>query len=295
MSSPVLPVRFGLSVTPDAGAIAEITELTLVADAAGLDLIGIQDHPYQPGFLDMWTLITHLAAITERIRFFPDVADLALRPPAMLAKSAASLDHLSGGRIELGVGAGGFSDANAGMGGPLRTPGEGVEATEEALQIIRAAWQPRSYSLLGRHYQVQGYQPGPEPTREIGLWLGAFKPRMLRLTGRHADGWVAPLNIYLPPEQIPAAQATIDQAAIKADRDPARIRRVYNVLGSIGPHTAGKGLTGPVELWAQTLARWTTDLRLDTFVFWPNTPSADQVRLFAQHVAPQTRALLGTG
>ena len=81
------------------------------ADEGGIDLVGIQDHPYQWRYVDTWTLIAWLAARTERIRFFPDVANLPLRPPAVLAKAAASLDVLSGGRVELGLGAGAFWEA----------------------------------------------------------------------------------------------------------------------------------------------------------------------------------------
>src|SRR6266550_8057775 len=108
-----------------------------MADEAGLDLIGIQDHPYQRRFLDTWMLMATVLANTQRVRVFPDVANLPLRPPAVLAKAAASLDVLSGGRFELGLGAGAFPDVIASMGGPRRTPGESVEALEEAIDVIR--------------------------------------------------------------------------------------------------------------------------------------------------------------
>lgn len=110
-------LEFGISLTPDWSKQDELLRLTRVADEAGLDLIGIQDHPYQWRFHDTWTLIAYLAGRTSRVRFFPDVIDLPLRPPAILAKSAASLDVLTGDRIELGLGAGGFWDAIEAMGG----------------------------------------------------------------------------------------------------------------------------------------------------------------------------------
>jgi alkanesulfonate monooxygenase SsuD/methylene tetrahydromethanopterin reductase-like flavin-dependent oxidoreductase (luciferase family) len=131
------------------------------AERGGLDLIGIQDHPYQRRFLDTFALIADLLARTERLRIFPDVANLPLRPPAMLAKAGASLDVMSGGRFELGLGAGAFWDAIAAMGGPARSPGESVDALAEAIEI----------------------------------WLGAYEPRMLRLTGRVADGWRRGANL----------------------------------------------------------------------------------------------------
>src|SRR5262245_53358932 len=93
---------FGYFLTPDAGQADTVVELALIADGLGLDILGVQDHPYQPRFLDMWTLLSVLAGQTERIRLVPDVVNLPLRPPAVLARSAATLDILSGGRVELG-------------------------------------------------------------------------------------------------------------------------------------------------------------------------------------------------
>lgn len=284
-------LQFGLSVTPEAAGIDNISTLVNVAEEKGLDLIAIQDHPYNRQFLDTWTLITYLAARTQRIRFFPDVVDLPMRPPAMLAKAVASLDRLTGGRIELGLGGGAFWDAIVAMGGERRTPGEAVEATEEAIRVIRLAWgTERGVRFEGQHYHLRGYQPGPTPAHSIGIWLGVAKPRMLRLTGRLADGWVSPLNIYVPPEQVPPLQTIIDEAALDAGRKPSDIRRIYNVLGTIDPAAAGdNGLNGSVDMWVETLTRWTTDLGFDTFIFWPSVPGVEQVERFALEVVPQVR------
>ena len=124
---------FGISVVPFAAAHRDIVEQVLAAERGGLDLVGIQDHPYQRRFLDTFALIADLLARTSRLRFFPDVASLPMRGPAMIAKAAASLDVMSGGRFELGLGAGSFWDAVAGMGGPRRTGGEAADALEEAI------------------------------------------------------------------------------------------------------------------------------------------------------------------
>ena len=96
---------------PEAGSLDEVLDACREADRLGLDLIGIQDHPYQRRFLDTFTLLSWVAAVTERVRVFPDVACLPLRPPAVLAKAAASIDLLSDGRFEMGLGAGAFWDA----------------------------------------------------------------------------------------------------------------------------------------------------------------------------------------
>src|SRR5262249_6801518 len=289
-----LPLQFGLSVIPETAALDEIQRLVEVADETGLDLVAIQDHPYQHRFVDTWTLIAFLAAQTTRVRFFPDVADLGMRPPAMLAKAAASLDRVSGGRVELGLGAGAFWDAIAAMGGPRRTPAEALEATEEAIHIARLVWGAEpSVSFEGHHYHLRGYHPGPPPAHPIGIWLGAVKPRMLGLTGRRADGWVSPLNIYLPSEQVPAAQALIDRAAESVGRAPSEIRRIYNVVGAIGADTLGQdGLNGSLDTWAGTLGRWATELGFDTFIYWPRSASPEQVRSFALEVVPHTREIV---
>jgi alkanesulfonate monooxygenase SsuD/methylene tetrahydromethanopterin reductase-like flavin-dependent oxidoreductase (luciferase family) len=210
-----------------------------LADSAGLDLVAVQDHPYNRRFLDTWTLLATLVPQTRRVRFFPDVVDLPLRPPAMLAKAAATLDVLSGGRIELGLGAGAFWDAIRAYGGPVRTPREAVEALDEAVAVIRLLWSDqRGVRLAGRHYQLEGAQPGPRPAHAMGIWLGVLGPRMLALTGRVADG-VVWSSSYVPEERLLEMHARIDDAAEAAGRAPRDIRRVYNVMGTIGPEMGG--------------------------------------------------------
>src|SRR2546430_8467597 len=129
------PVRFGVFVIPE--ATERPLQQAAIADELGFDIIGVQDHPYQRRFFDTWTLLTAVAMQTEHITVFPDVANLPLRPPAVLAKAAATLDLLSGGRIELGLGAGGFWDAIKAYRGPGRAPGEAGCAPEGAIQRVR--------------------------------------------------------------------------------------------------------------------------------------------------------------
>src|SRR4051794_20291043 len=185
---------FGIFPTPNAADRDQIVEQVLTAERAGLDLVGIQDHPYQRRFLDTWSLIAFLAARTERIRFFPDVANLPLRPPAVMANTAASIDLLSNGRFELGLGAGAFWEGIGAMGGPVRSGPESVDALEEAIEVIRLLWSSeRSVSYSGKHYRLDGVHPGPQPAHPIGIWLGAYGPRMMRVVGRLADGWIPSL------------------------------------------------------------------------------------------------------
>jgi alkanesulfonate monooxygenase SsuD/methylene tetrahydromethanopterin reductase-like flavin-dependent oxidoreductase (luciferase family) len=283
-----LPVRFGWFLVPDATDPQGLVRDARLAELAGLDLIGIQDHPYQRRYLDTFSLLASLATATERVGLFPDVASLPLRHPAMLAKASASIDLLSGGRFELGLGAGAFWDAIVAMGGPRRAPGEAFEALEEAVALLRLLWSDqRSVRFTGQHYRVVGVKPGPAPAHAIGIWVGAFGPRMLALIGRVADGWV-PSSAYASPERLPAAQARIDDAAAAAGRDPAAIRRLYNVSGRIGPGGGGF-LDGPPGQWVEQLLPLVTEIGMDTFVLWPTEDPARQVRLFADEVAPALR------
>ncbi|WP_144126633.1 LLM class flavin-dependent oxidoreductase [Catellatospora sichuanensis] len=285
-------LQFGIAVTPTAGDVAGMTALAHDADEAGLDLIAVQDHPYQPGHLDTVTALAHLGALTTRVRLLTDVADMALRPVPMLAKAAASLDVLTRGRFELGAGSGGFPDAVAAMGGNAVRGGAAVEFTAEALRLLRAALDAEGpIAMDGRHHRIGGYEPGPAPAHRVPVWLGAQGPRMLGLIGELADGWISPLNVYVPPAEVPAKQDLIDDAAARAGRDPARVRRLYNVLGLIGGSHRGKGLFGSAETWAQTLAGWAQGLRFDTFVFWPAMAERDQLQRFAQEVVPRVREL----
>ena len=281
-------VEYGISITPMWPNQPVTIGLAEVAEEVGLDLIGIQDHPYQWRFYDTWTLIAYLAGRTSRIRFFPDVAVLPLRPPAILAKSAASLDLLTGGRVELGLGAGGFWDAVAAMGGPRRTPSEAVEATEEAIDIIRLIWSgERGVRYEGVHYQLAGVHTGPAPAHQIGIWVGASRPRMLDLIGRKADGWV-PSAPWASPADLPGYLDRIQQAAVGAGRDPKALRCVYNVSGTVESSHSGD-FSGPVSYWVEELSR-IAEFGVDAFIFWPgNDDPLGQARLFGEEIVPALR------
>ena len=128
-------LSFGYFLVPNAAD--PLLDTAREVEARGLDLIGVQDHPYQRRYLDTWVLMSMIAAVTSRVGIFPDVANLPLRPPAVMAKAAASIDVLSGGRFEHALGAGGFWDAIEAYGGPRRTPRDAL-----------APWMRRSPSRV---------------------------------------------------------------------------------------------------------------------------------------------------
>jgi alkanesulfonate monooxygenase SsuD/methylene tetrahydromethanopterin reductase-like flavin-dependent oxidoreductase (luciferase family) len=287
-------LEFGVSVEPLADPPDRAARVARAADRAGLDLVGIQDHPYQRRFLDTWTLISTLVPVTERVRFFPDVANLPLRPPAMLAKAAASLDVLSGGRVEIGLGAGAFWEAVVGMGGPRRSPGEAVRSVEEAIKVMRLVWSDeRSLRLDGEFYSLKGMRPGPPPVHDIGIWVGAYGPKMLDLIGRLADGWVPSLG-YSPPERLSEMNRRIDEGAARAGREPREIRRAWNVSGNIGAEGEGL-LEGPASMWVETLTGFALEHGMDTFIYWPSDDREQQVELFAGEVVPAVREAVRSG
>ena len=277
--------EIGIFVVPSAVDPDRAVAQAIAADEVGLDYVAVQDHPYQRRFFDTWTYLSYLAGRTQRVRLVPDVLNLPLRLPSVIAKSAASLDVLSGGRVELGIGAGAFWEAVEAMGGPNRTPKQSVDALEEAIAIIRGFWSgERSVTVEGEHYRVRGAKPGPAPAHPIGLWIGAYGPRMQRLTGRLGDRWLPSLGgHYLSPEEIPAMQARIDEAATRAGREPTDVRRIVNVMA----------LEGEPGSWPEELAR-VAELGFETILVGvPDDGALEFVRQLGEEVAPRVRQALG--
>ena len=284
---------FGSFITPVAEQPDLVVELAQLSEQAALDVVTVQDHPYLAHFLDSWTLLAYLAAATTKIRLAPNVINLPLRQPVVLARSAASLDLLSGGRVELGLGAGAFWEAIEANGGRRLTPGEAVDALAEAIAIIRQVWdagQRGGVRVDGAHYRVAGAKRGPAAAHDIGIWVGGYKPRMLDLIGRGADGWLPSLS-YLQGgiAQLPDLNARIDDAAAAAGRDPRSVRRLLNISGEFS--RAGSGLlTGPVAQWVEELTGLALDCGTSGFILMGDDPVA--IQRFGQEVAPAVRELV---
>ena len=271
-------LEFGVFITPSAADAEKAVTLALLADNVGLDLVAFQDHPYQPRFLDVWTLLSFVAARTSRVGLTTDVLNLPLRPPAIVARAVASLDVLCGGRAELGIGAGNQWDAIEAMGGHRLTPGQSVDALEEAITVIRSLWdveEPEAARFDGSHYVLHNADRGPAPCHPIQIWIGAYKPRMLNLVGRRADGWLPSLP-YLKPGDLGAGNAAIDEAAAAAGRDPREIRRLLN--------------TGvqPID----ELTRLALEDGIGTFILIGDDEAA--IRTLAEDIAPTVREQVAT-
>jgi len=293
---------FGLNVDPGVRNREEAFRRARIADEHGLGLITVQDHPYNPDLFDTWTLLVALGMATERVHLGTNVACTPLRPPAMLAKMAASLDVLTGGRVELGLGAGAFLQGIQAFGGPAGSAGERYQAFKESLEIIRGMWAHAggSFSYDGQVHRIRGAHPGPAPAHPIRIWVGAAGPRMLRLTGSLADGLLIS-TAYVPPEKLPDFNRLIDEGAAQAGRPPTAIRRGYNLMGVLDlgrpdtkPPAPRPGLIyGSPDHWVAEMLRFHRDYRQDTFIFWPVAGNElVQIEAFAREVVPAVREAL---
>jgi alkanesulfonate monooxygenase SsuD/methylene tetrahydromethanopterin reductase-like flavin-dependent oxidoreductase (luciferase family) len=283
---------FGTFITPQNQRPQEAVRLAQLTERAGLDLVTFQDHPYHPGFLETWTLLSYVAAATERVRLSGYVLNLPSRPPAVLARAAASLDLLSSGRVELGIGPGDTFALGAveAIGGPRRTAAQAVTALDEAIDIIRGIWDaaaPGRVTVDGEQYHVRGAARGPAPAHDISIWVPAGGPRMRRLVGRKADGWISG-GLWLTdvPGELARGNRVIDEAAAKAGRDPRQIRRIFDFAGTFS--TADRGFAyGSPRQWAEQLLPLAIEHGVSVFILPGDDP--DAIERFGHEVAPALR------
>jgi alkanesulfonate monooxygenase SsuD/methylene tetrahydromethanopterin reductase-like flavin-dependent oxidoreductase (luciferase family) len=268
------------------------------ADRAGLDLISVSDHPYFGGRLDAYAVVGFVLGRTERLAAFVNVTNLPTRPAAMLARTVTSLSALSGGRVVLGLGAGGLWDRITELGVPRLSPGAAVDAFEEAIVLIRklsGGGPPVSHD--GPHYRVHDLEPAPVPAPPV--WTGSVGPRSLAATGRVADGWIPGHGADWLSERYRTSRPVIDAAATAAGRDPREIRTVFNLPGDITerplPATRdgnGRWLGGSVAQWVEELTGAVLDHGASGFtLFTAGHGTADPVSLgrWAGEIAPAVR------
>ena len=285
-------LEFGTFIGPNAYNPDSVVALAQLSEQVGLDLVTFQDHPYNADLLETWTLLTWVAASTERITVAGNVLNLPLRHPALLAKQGATLDVLSHGRFAMGIGTGAFWDAMVGMGATRQTPGESIASLSEAIDLMRSLWAeagPRRVRFQGERYSVPGMARGPVPAHEIPIWIGAYKPRMLRLVGEKGDGWLPSLG-YLELDDVAASNRTIDDAAVAAGRSPREVRRLLNLLqGSFGSRNTGF-LQGPPAQWIEEISGLALEHGFSTFIYPGDNPRA--IQLFGEEVVPGVREMV---
>jgi F420-dependent oxidoreductase-like protein len=225
---------YGVQVACAAMSWPECREIARAAEDLGYHSVWLPDHyvatpdgldpsPKTP-LLDGWTTLGALAQATARIRFGPMVASNTFRHPAVLAKMAASLDHLSGGRFELGMGIGWFDFEHECFGIPFPPVPERLRAFEEAIRIVLALWREPEVDFAGRFYTLRGAIAEPKPLQPGGppLLIAASGEKVaLRLVARHADHW----NTYRPAEQYGHLARVLGEHCAREGRDPGAILR----------------------------------------------------------------------
>jgi probable F420-dependent oxidoreductase len=214
--------------------LAGMAEEARHAESLGYDVFSMPDHLHtdQPT-AEPWTALTWVAAATQRLRVLPNVLGLPYRAPAVTAKMAETLDRLSGGRLILGLGLGGYDAEFSAFGLAQRTPGQKLAALREAVTVIRGVWSEQKFSFEGEHFAVRDARIEPKPANRIPIWLGAYGPRALRLTGALADGWIPSLGRLGLDQAVVMRQAVLDSAE-EAGRDPAEVTCATNLVVAFG-------------------------------------------------------------
>src|SRR5690242_16003571 len=220
-------LRYGLKLSQNA-TIEQYRAVWRIADEAGFDHCWCMDHFATLGSRDdgpifeAWALLAAMAAATSRTRVGCAVTGNTYRHPAVLAKAAVTVDHLSGGRLEFGIGAGWAENEHTMLGLPFGTKGDRADRLEEALKIITSLWSEPTTTFHGRHYQLQDAIAEPKPVQRPHppIWIGGAGPkRTLRLAAEYADVWNAPGG---EPALVAESSAILDRHCADIGRDPAR-------------------------------------------------------------------------
>ncbi|MER5421231.1 LLM class flavin-dependent oxidoreductase [Streptosporangium roseum] len=297
MTMPERKTLFGFGPGTAVGEVPEILRCAAQADRDGLDLFTISDHPYYGGRLDAYATLGFVLGRTSALTGVANVTNLPSRPAPMLARTVTSLSALSGGRVVLGLGAGGYWDEIVRLGVPRLGPAAAVRAMEEAVILVRAlSGGGGPVTFDGEFYQVSGIDPAPVPAPPI--WLGSVGPKSLAVAGRLADGWIPGRAADWLSSRYRESRPVIDDAAAAAGRDPAEIATIYNLPGRITPSPlpatrdrAGRWIGGSAGQWAEELTAAVLEHDASGFVYFvaDDTPSEVALGRWAQEVVPAVR------
>jgi probable F420-dependent oxidoreductase len=286
----VSKVEFGIALSTAARPGDDPAANARHIEELGFDLLSVSDHlPGSFPTFETWTVLTWAAAATSRVKLMTGVLGLPYRAPPVTAKMAESLDRLSGGRLILGLGGGGSDDEFHQFGLTRRSPGEKVEALEEAITVIRGLWTEAAFTFRGRHFTVEEARIEPKPSRSIPIWTGSYGDRSLAATARLADGW-NPSMPYLPPDAAAAKRERLRSVAAEAGRDPDAITCSYNVSVYVDEKAKPdpRMVAGPPDQVAERLAEL-IGIGFTTLIFWARGGGDARERL-AQEVLPSVRA-----
>jgi probable F420-dependent oxidoreductase len=302
---------------PTSGAAADMSALRGLARTAeelGFNSIWLSDHvvvperigssyPYSPDgqfptsasepYLEPLAALSYLAGATQNVRLGTHVLILPYRHPLLTAKMVATLDNLSGGRVDLGIGVGWMREEFEALGMP--TYARRGAATDEQLRILKTVWTQSVASFEGEFYSFERLGANPHPLQKPypPIWVGGHSPAALRRTARYADGWL-PIGARppadLPPEAVAAGLETIRTEAEKVGRDPAQLRVCFSTTVSLDADTpTKKPFSGSAAEIAAEFDRY-LEVGVDSFVvgFGRRQPAEleQSMRQFAQQVRP---------
>jgi alkanesulfonate monooxygenase SsuD/methylene tetrahydromethanopterin reductase-like flavin-dependent oxidoreductase (luciferase family) len=273
------------------------------ADEAGLDLVSVTDHPYLAESIDAYAALGVVLGRTSRVSGVVNVTNLPARPAPVLARTVAGLSAMSGGRIVLGIGAGGIWDKIAQLGITVLSPGEAVRALEEAIVLIRAlTGGGDAVDFDGEFYRVKGLAPSDVPTPPV--WTGSIGPKSLAVTGRVADGWLPSGGADWLSSTVATGRSIIEQAAVAVGRQPTDVATIYNLIGPItdAPVAAtrdgdGRWLGGSVDQWVEELSTAAIDHAAAGFIYFRrNDPAPEDVtvRRWIDEIVPRVREAIGS-
>ena len=227
-------LRFGMKLS-QAATIDTLKQVWRIADEAGFDHCWNMDHFASLGpddkldIFEAWTALAGMAALTTRVRIGCSVTGNTYRHPGVLAKMATTVDHLSGGRLEFGIGAGWAENEHVMLGLPFGTRGDRADRLEETLKIITSLWSEPTTTFEGKHYQLKDAIAEPKPVQRPHppIWIGGSGPkRTLRLAAEYADVWNAAGG---EPAAVAESSAILDRHCADIGRDPATIRRSVQI------------------------------------------------------------------
>jgi alkanesulfonate monooxygenase SsuD/methylene tetrahydromethanopterin reductase-like flavin-dependent oxidoreductase (luciferase family) len=301
---PTHKVLFGIGLENGVHQVNEMLEHARLADDAGLDLFNVSDHPYFAERLDAYAALGFVLGTTSNITGAVIMTNLLSRPAAILARTVTGLSTMSGGRVVLGLGAGGMWEEIVALGVPRLSPAARIRALEEAIMVVRAlSGGGAPVTFDGEFYQVTELTPAAAPTPPI--WIGALGPKNLAVTGRHADGWIPGHLADWRSTQVAESRPIVDEAAASVGRDPADVDTIYNVSGHLDrdplPQTRddeGRWIGGGVAQWVEELTFAVRERGAAAFIYL--VPPGDSIsdttlNLWAHEVVPAVREAIAPG
>ncbi|MFZ0664141.1 MAG: LLM class flavin-dependent oxidoreductase [Acidimicrobiales bacterium] len=289
---------FGIGLENGVHQVSEMLGHAHFAEDAGLDVVSVSDHPYFAERIDAYAALGFVLGATSNITGAVIMTNLLSRPAPILARTVTGLSAISGGRVVLGMGAGGMWEEIVALGVPRLLPAARIRALEEAVLILRAlsgGGDPVTFD--GEFYQVTGLTPAAAPTPPI--WIGSLGPKNLAVTGRQADGWIPGHLADWRSAQVAEARPIVDEAAASVGRDPADVDTIYNVSGRLEhdplPETRdedGRWIGGGVAQWIEELTLAVLEHGAAAFIYL--VPPGDSIsdttlNLWAHEVVPAVR------